>query len=92
MSLHKLHDKMMLFGVAIKDLQNDLKQMRDKGLPVAMTADREQLINNLIDYYSDSQDVIEKLEHIVSLQQAQLKIITLAHKQKQTNENRENKL
>jgi len=85
MSLHKLHDKMLLFGVSIKHLQNDLKQMRDKGLPAAMIADREYLINNLIDYYSDSQDVIDKLEHIISLQKAQIQILTIAHKQKKTN-------
>jgi hypothetical protein len=92
MSLHKLHDKMMLFGTAINDLQRDLKNMRSKGLPAGIISEREQVINNLIDYYSDSQDVIEKLEHIVSLQQAQLKIITLAHKQKQPNETRKDEL
>lgn len=87
MPLHKLHDKMMLFGVAIKELQADVKKMNDKGLPIDMISEKEATIENLLNYYNDSQDVIEKLEHIISLQQAQIKIISLAHKKKQ-NENR----
>lgn len=78
-----LHSKKMLFGIAITELQKDLKQMKDKGINSNLIAERETTVNSLIDYYEASEEIIKRLESIVSLQQAQLKIITLAHKTKQ---------
>lgn len=81
-----LHSKKLLFGVAVQELQKDLKQMKDKGINSNLISERETTVNSLIDYYEAAEEVIARLESIASLQQAQIKIITLAHKQKQANE------
>jgi hypothetical protein len=85
-----LHSKKMLFGVSVQELQKDVETMKSKAVNPASIAAKETAINNIIDYYEASEEIIKRLESIVSLQQAQLKIITLAHKTKQANETPKN--
>ena len=56
----------LAFAGCIRDLQNDLKQMKAKGIPSKIIQEREQVINDLIDFYAGTTELINYSASMIS--------------------------
>ena len=84
----ELNDKFSRLSLAysgcIRDLQNDLKQMKSKGIPIKIIEERESLINDLIDFYTGTNELIKysstMIDHLDSHRRMCWRVIDMAAK------------